>query len=269
MGYIAIIRPINCLITFFCVLVGAWISRSPSLPLLLLIAAIAACAVCAFGNIVNDIYDIEIDRLNNPNRPLVKNTVQKSIVIVIALFLMALAVGFGLILGFMPFIIIIGTLILLFLYAYHFKRTIIANPLVALISGLSFILGGIIMKNNACLVPFIFSFFIHMPREIIKDILDLKGDQAFGVISLPIYFGEERARVISSLLLGLLCIILPLPYFVNILSIRYIIIVILGAYPIILYTIFKLLSKPKDQQLQKISMLLKVSMAVGVVAMVI
>ncbi|HEC78535.1 MAG TPA: hypothetical protein ENI34_05250 [candidate division WOR-3 bacterium] len=269
MGYITIIRPLNCFLTLISVLIGAWIGKNLLLPPRLILAGMIGFIVCAFGNVVNDLYDIDIDKLNNPERPLVKGTVKKNVVVMMAVFFLLLAGVFAFTLGTAPFILVLATLILLFLYALHFKKTIAANFFVSMMTGFSFLLGGLIVKNSVSVFPFIFSFFIHMPREIVKDIMDMKGDTEYGVISLPIRFGYERALVISALFLAVLCIILPVPYLMGILSIRYLLVILFGAYPIIFYSIFRFLKTPEQKELPKFSTLLKISMGVGVIAMII
>ena len=63
MGYVTIIRPINCAITFVSVLVGAWITTGFIYTPQLILAGMIGFIVCAFGNIVNDLYDIEIENM--------------------------------------------------------------------------------------------------------------------------------------------------------------------------------------------------------------
>lgn len=269
MGYVTIIRPLNCAITFVSVLVGAWITTGFIYTPQLILAGMIGFIVCAFGNIVNDLYDIEIDKINNPDRPLPSGKVNKKIVISLALFFFIISILFSISLGLPVFLLVLGVLILLFIYALYFKKTIAGNFVVSIITGLSFILGGIVENNSACIFPFLFSFFIHMPREIIKDVIDIKGDKSTGIISLPILLGKERSFNISALLLGILCILLPLPYIMKILHLQYMIVVLIFAYPMIIYVIFRLLKKPQEPVLAKLSNLLKISMAAGLVAMIL
>jgi geranylgeranylglycerol-phosphate geranylgeranyltransferase len=268
MGYVAILRPINCLIAFVSVLIGAWIGRSVIFTPQLLLACLVAFIACAFGNLINDLSDIEIDRINNPQRPLVKGTVNETVVIVGAVLFAALALMLSLSLGALSFLTVAVAIALLFLYGMILKRTIAANFLVACVSGLSFVLGGIVASNNLCIIPFIFSFFVHTPREIIKDVLDMQGDEKGGVTSLPIRFGVERSFRASALLLGILCVLLPIPFFLQVLKLRYMLIVLLFAYPVLIYTVIKLLRKPSKRELTTLSTLVKISMAVGLVAMI-
>jgi geranylgeranylglycerol-phosphate geranylgeranyltransferase len=268
MGYVVIIRPMNCAITFLSVLVGAWIGKGILALHHVLVAGIVGFCVCAFGNIINDLYDVEIDRINNPQRPLPAGRVEKRHVIFLAILFFIISSLISINLGVIIFLLVLCALLMLFLYASYFKKTICSNFIIAFISGASFILGGLVTKNYACTFPFLFSFFIHVPREVIKDIIDMKGDKTAGVESLPIVVGVKQSFNLSALLLGILCIILPLPFLFNMLHALYIIIVLVLAYPLIIYTIVRLLQSPHECELAKLSLLLKISMVVGLVAMV-
>ena len=48
---------------------GGWLGAN-ALPAPLWIAAFSAAAVTAGGNALNDLWDLEIDRVNHPDRPL-------------------------------------------------------------------------------------------------------------------------------------------------------------------------------------------------------
>lgn len=269
MGYLIIIRPVNCIITFISVLVGAWIGRDILFSPPLILAGMIGFIVCAFGNIVNDLKDIEIDKINNPKRPLASGQADKKIISIIAIFFFVISVLFSISLGILPLLLVVGVLVLLSLYAIYFKRTVWGNVIVALITGLTFIFGGIIVKNPACIFPFFFSFFIHFAREIVKDVIDIEGDRTMGVISLPIVMGRERACNLSALSLGIICILLPLPFILKTLNFTYMAIVLIGAYPMVIYTILRLLKKPPKDELMKLSNLIKISMVVGLIAMVV
>lgn len=250
-------------------MVGAWISQTILFSGMLLGAGLIGFAVCAFGNVVNDIKDIDIDRINNPARPLPAGQVKKNLALFMALALLLFTLIASFFLGLGPFLTVITALLLLFLYSAYLKRTVAGNFTVALITGLSFVLGGFVAHNPACLIPMFFSILIHLPREIVKDVIDMRGDKTTGAHTLPLVVGPFRACSISALLLAFLCLILPLPYIFGILNSIYIIIILVGAYPILLYSTWQLLTKPPTRKLALISNLIKASMAIGLIAMIV
>lgn len=263
------LRPLNCTITLVSVWVGAWIGYGFILPPALILAGMIGFTTCGFGNLVNDLYDINIDKENNPQRPLPSGKADRTLVIVLAICLLIVSILFALSISIFVFLLVGFVSIILFVYAAYLKKTIIANITVSFIAGLSFVLGGIIVKNPVCIFPFIFSVFVHMPREIVKDIIDIKGDRKNRVSSIPIVLGIEKACIISAFFLGFLCLLLPLPYIFKALSLKYMIIILLFAYPLIVYSFAKLVKKPALAEYSVLSRVLKIAMVTGLVAMII
>jgi len=161
-AYLRIIRPVNCFITLISVLVGGWIGQNISFSATLLLAGLIGFVVCAFGNIVNDIRDIEIDRINNPKRPLASGALRKKNALLMAIISFILAALGSFFLGFLPIIIVITALLLLLFYSIYLKKTLAGNLTIAVIAGMSFVLGGLVTGNPVCIVPVIFSVFIHV-----------------------------------------------------------------------------------------------------------
>ncbi len=64
------------LITFLVVIVGALICIISDYSIYkILLAALSAALTAGAGNIINDIYDIEADKINHPERPLAKGII--------------------------------------------------------------------------------------------------------------------------------------------------------------------------------------------------
>ena len=75
-AYIFITRPVNVLITFLVVIVGSLICIISDYSIYkILLAAFSAALTAGAGNIINDIYDIEADKINHPERPLAKGII--------------------------------------------------------------------------------------------------------------------------------------------------------------------------------------------------
>ncbi|MEO0206852.1 MAG: geranylgeranylglycerol-phosphate geranylgeranyltransferase [candidate division WOR-3 bacterium] len=255
MAYISLIRPINCFITLISVVCGAWVGKEMIFNNTIVLAGIVGFLVCAYGNIVNDIMDIEIDRINNPKRPLVSGAAKRNIAVFMTILLIIVSLIISFFLGLKPFLLVIVTILLLLFYSTYFKKTPFANLIVAIIAGLSFIFGGFVTNNIFALIPAFFALLIHTPREIIKDIIDIKGDRTFGVRSLPIIYGEEKARQFAVIFLIILLCLSPLPYLLGFLNIRYLLIIILVALPLIIFTVAKIHNNKLASDLLKIIML--------------
>ena len=70
-AYIQLSRPVNVLITFVSIPVACWIAGGTGHDrLFILLAGITGALVAAGANAINDAFDIDIDRINRPDRPL-------------------------------------------------------------------------------------------------------------------------------------------------------------------------------------------------------
>ncbi len=71
--YIKISRPLNALITFLVIIVASIISITENYFILkIILAGISGAITASAGNVINDYYDINIDKINRPNRILPK-----------------------------------------------------------------------------------------------------------------------------------------------------------------------------------------------------
>ena len=93
-GFVKIIRPNNILPTFLLCLTGGWIIN-PSIYNLLhsqsfLISTINTILIMSNSMIINDLYDINIDKINSPNRPLVTGEITKTDAIIYIISLLSI-----------------------------------------------------------------------------------------------------------------------------------------------------------------------------------
>jgi 4-hydroxybenzoate polyprenyltransferase len=87
------------------------------------------------------------------------------------------------------------------------------NIAVALIAGLPLWYGALAVGQAAAgVVPWVLAAWIHLVREIVKDIEDEPGDRVLGRHTLPIAWGRRRAAFIAAALaLGFVPLSLALP----------------------------------------------------------
>jgi len=69
-AYIQLARPVNAIITFLSVLVAAFITGTLEPLGAVILACISAGLIGSAANTINDYYDVEIDRINKPQRTL-------------------------------------------------------------------------------------------------------------------------------------------------------------------------------------------------------
>lgn len=266
---IKIVRPINFLITFISVIVAAVICLSDQTPgLNVILAAIAASLVMASGNVINDIYDIGIDKINKPLRPIPSGniTIKEAyaiyfIFIVLSIFISALENEKAL-------AIVLFSILMLFFYSKYLKRIpLVGNILIAFLTGLVFIYGGFVSGNpSAAIIPALFAFLINLIREIVKDMEDVEGDRKADAITFPIKFGVQKSKF---LILGIaisLVIFTLYPFLTNLYKIEYFIIVMIIVNPILIYSMKLLFETETPGSMNKISNLLKLNMVFGLIA---
>ena len=75
--YLELMRIKNCMTASFGAYIGGLIASNFNFSYLfvLILAFLVVFFICGFGNVVNDIYDVEIDKLNKPHRPLPSNKI--------------------------------------------------------------------------------------------------------------------------------------------------------------------------------------------------
>ncbi len=266
---VKIIRPLNFLITFVSVIVAAVICLPDKIPELnVLLAAFAASLVMASGNIINDIYDLGIDKINRPLRPLPsgKITIKESyavyfIFIVVSIFLSALVNEKAL-------AIVLISILILFIYSKYLKQIpLLGNITVAFLTGLVFIFGGFVVGNpSAAIVPSVFAFLINLIREIVKDMEDIEGDIKAGVNTFPVKYGYRKSNFLISLVTIFLILYTLYPFITQLYKIEYFVVVMVIVNPILVYCLKILFEDQSAKNLKKISNILKLSMVFGLIA---
>jgi geranylgeranylglycerol-phosphate geranylgeranyltransferase len=264
-----ITRPINFLITFISVIVAAIICLPQNYSeLIILIVATAAALTTAAGNIINDIFDIEIDKINRPQRPLpLKKISIKEAYILYSLFTV-ISLLLSLWLNLSALLIVLFSHLLLFLYSKYLKQIpFVGNITVAFMTGLVFILGGVVVGNSsAAIVPAIFAFLINLIREIVKDMQDIEGDRQAGLLTFPIKFGVLKSKFLISFFIFILITFTLYPFITQLYKIEFFVVVMVLVNPIMIYIIKKIYEKDSLKSLKKISIILKLSMILGLIA---
>jgi geranylgeranylglycerol-phosphate geranylgeranyltransferase len=266
---IKLIRPINFLITFISVIVAAFIclpDKSPSMNVF--IAALAASLAMASGNIINDIFDIEIDRINRPSRPLPSGLIKINFALFFYLILVLISIALSLLISQSAFIIVLISHLILFLYSKYLKKVpLIGNITVAFLTGLVFIFGGVAVGNpSAAIILASFAFLINLIREIVKDMEDVEGDRKADLITFPIKFGFQKSKLLILVITIFLVLFTLYPFLTKLYKIEFFIIVMILVNTILVYSLKLLFENHSSKNLNKISNLLKLDMVFGLIA---
>ena len=182
---------------------------------------IATLCIAAAGNIINDIYDIEIDKINKPNKVLIGKKISERSAnrLYIALNVIGVAIGFYLANsigrpGFAALFVVFSAL--LYLYASYLKGMLLIGNLVVsglvamslIVVALFDLLPAITPQNQMAqsaifkivLQYALFAFSINLIREVVKDLQDINGDKKGGMNTLAIALGRKRTIKIVFLL---------------------------------------------------------------------
>jgi geranylgeranylglycerol-phosphate geranylgeranyltransferase len=218
-GIIRLIRPLNFVMFWIGVAVGAIlvagleVFQEELLGRTLLAMGSAAC-IGGAANAINDYFDIEIDRINRPDRPLPSGLISKHTALVLWGLLSVLGIGLSFLLSFNHVVLALGSVILLYIYSATLKRQgLIGNLVVSLIVGMALIYGGMAVGSpSAAGIGAVFAFVTTLVREWIKDLADMTGDNQAGARTLPITLGS---RSTIRLIVGWISVIIvtaPMPF---------------------------------------------------------
>jgi len=260
--------------------------------------AISILCITASGYIINDVFDVEADKINKPTKVFIGNTISKKNALQAYFILLILGLVFGVYSAYIKgnisySILFISTIALLYWYSKSLKKiAVIGNLVISFLTALTiFIVFIFEVKNTnsslniaeeisnfftsisvtiSVFIYIIFSFFMTLIREIIKDIEDMKGDYALKMKTLPIIIGVNRTKnvvlVISSLVFLFLLLILKEEIWHLPLLFWYVILFIIIPFS---WFLFKLFTSKTTKDFHLLSSLIKFIMFFGILSMLL
>jgi len=197
---------------------------------------LATVLIAAAGYIINDYFDIKLDYLNKPKQMIVGKRIKRRWAMVLHILFNAIGLLLATYVALSiehPWLILFQLIsaALLWFYSVNFKKQVfIGNLIIAALTALVPFTAGYyevavmfdhlpeltgfpeddqIIKNLGSLLFSIkyllywvigysaFAFLLTIIREIIKDIEDIEGDEAFNCKTLPIVFGIPLAKKVA------------------------------------------------------------------------
>jgi 4-hydroxybenzoate polyprenyltransferase len=179
----------------------------------------ATLFILAGGHIINAIFDVDTDNINKPNDVVIGTHISEKTAYNLYFIVTCLGVGIGFYLSrvinkpvFATVFIICAAL--LYIYSNGLKQIpILGNLIVAFVAALSIvnisffnilpaIYGGneFFMKTLVSIITdyAIFIFLLQFTIEIIKTIVNEKGDATYGISTVAISFGIKNAKIIAT-----------------------------------------------------------------------
>ena len=286
-------RPVNIVIAMVTLVIGYYLlGQMPTHEngitwVSLILQAFGFAFAIAFANIQNDIWDLDSDRLNRPERPLVSGKVSVAAARRAWIILLVLTIAVGLADSLMTktngtaciFFVLLS--VLLVAYNKRLKHIpLLKNMTVAFLCATPLILSlfyptglkasiestlGISNKIGLLYPAMLFAFLLTTAREIYKDLEDETGDLKAGIMTFPLIAGAPTARRLA----GFICIfcwaILPLPVAQGYYPTLFLIIT--GA--IFTPTILSILIFAHKRNYRRAQKLVKVAMFAGLIALVV
>ncbi|MEM2970994.1 MAG: UbiA family prenyltransferase [Candidatus Bathyarchaeia archaeon] len=224
-GYLRLMRPVNCLMMGFAVIVGAAVAELKALNSFwqnLAYGFTTGFMLTAASMAINDYYDREIDAVNEPKRPIPSGLIKPKEALAFAFALTII----GLITAFLTGFSCFATAVLFWLVSAGYvtigKRTgLVGNFLVSACVSAPFIYGSLAVTNDVRLNVWIFIamvFLSNTGREITKGIADVQGDKMRNVKTLAVRYGEKKAAVMATIFYVSAVLLSPIPYLLGLVS---------------------------------------------------
>lgn len=221
------------------VIISAWLFTHDILTIIN--GMLAYIFLASAGNVINDIYDIEVDKINRPERPLPSGAVslmEAKIIFYVLVFLgiVSSLISSWLITNFWPFLIAIIFAIIGVLYSSKLKiMGFIGNVTVGCSFSIGYIYGWTITgmkydlpKITTILLFFIVSTTLLIAREIIKGIEDIRGDALRAVRTLARSKGIQFASRTAAAFLAIAITAFSILPLIGVVSIYFIPFMIIG-----------------------------------------
>jgi 4-hydroxybenzoate polyprenyltransferase len=176
--------------------------------------------VTSSGYIINDIYDIETDRINKPDKRIIDVHLSLSAAwkIYFSMILTGALISFYLAVqrnDLFYWFIYPAAVFLLFGYSRWFKGipylgNILVSLFCAAVPGIFFLSEASVLKelkirdltsflplHNLLLAYVLFAFLTNLYREIVKDLQDETGDKLTNIQTAAVYFGKKNTKIMA------------------------------------------------------------------------
>jgi geranylgeranylglycerol-phosphate geranylgeranyltransferase len=224
-GLLRLMRPVNCAMMGFAVMVGA-VLANPQFSsvnwLNILYGFATGFMLTAASMTINDYYDRAIDAINEPSRPIPSGSVSARAALAFVFVLSAIGFVFAFLASVLCLAVAVISWIIVTTYVTVGKRSgLLGNFLVSACVAIPFIYGSITVTGQVQLNVVLFAsmaFLSNTGREITKGIVDVKGDRAEGVKTLAVRYGERAAAVAAAVFYLSAVSLTPLPWYLGIVS---------------------------------------------------
>ncbi len=189
----------------FAVIVGVFVSKPPSFsPESTILGFVTGFAICGYSMVINDYYDIEVDRVNQPGRPLPSGAISTTGALVLATAMLAVGILASIVLvNWTAVGIVLLYALLSWLYNFRAKKYgLSGNVIVASSLAIPFIYGGVVSGGSVTSSLLLFmaatAFLSGVGREVVKAMADVAGDEKRGIRSFARVYGVKAAAAVGA-----------------------------------------------------------------------
>lgn len=295
-GLYKLARPFNAFSGALAVFLGGYVAGTGEW-LNVSLAAVVAFLVTGAGNAWNDYLDIEIDKINQPHRALPAGFVSPRAAVILSLVLTGFALAISAFINLPSFLIVLSFSIVLYIYSWKLKSTVLmGNLTVAISSAMTVIFGGTAAGNvRPTLWLAVIITTAILGREVLKTIADYEGDLRQQVNTIATVWGKRTARIVFYVTTGITVWVMLVPYLIkvyredlsfcsilNVCSIFapfadvlpvynpvYAYIVAFGVFPVVAYVMLQVKRGVPGRRLERLSQLLKYDFLIWFVAVIL
>ncbi|KAA3658555.1 MAG: hypothetical protein DWQ04_24730 [Chloroflexi bacterium] len=269
-GLYKLSRPLTTLTGAIAVLLGGYVAGTGQWGKVWL-AVLSTILISAAANSWNDYRDIEIDKVNQPERPLPAGLITPEAAWIFSLIVAGLSLLLAAFISWPAFLMAFLSNILLYIYSWKLKSTVLlGNMTVAAISALSAVYGGIAAGNGRPSLWLAAVIIVGiLGREVLKTLADYEGDLCQQCKTIATVWGRRWARVVFYVLVGATLVMMMVPYLANVYSPIYAYLVVIGVYPVVIYIMLRVTRDRTGRQLEKLSQLMKYDFLVWFLAVLL
>lgn len=230
-GLVSLIRPEFCTGAGLFVVVGEVIAVGGVPPVReAMLGFVAIFFIFASINVLNDYFDLEVDHVNAPHRPLPSGVVSPLEVVGFGAVVSVIGLVAGAIVGVVTLLIAVVFWAVGFLYNWRFKAMgLSGNLMVSSSVAGTFIFGGVAVGEPFNRVVWSFAamvFVFDLGEEIAGDAMDALGDVKRRSRSVALVWGRNEALHCSGLLFLTFILLSLLPYLAGWLGPPYLVVIV-------------------------------------------
>lgn len=272
-AYYALCRPMTSVAGAFAVIVGGVVAAAVTGDMLwrnVVLASFATLLTAGSSNAWNDCLDIEIDRVNQPKRVLPSGRLSEREAWIFSLVMMTVALILALLISPIAFLVVAVCNILLYLYSWKLKSTVlIGNASIGIISAMTVILGGVAVGDVTSVLSIALSVaVINFGREILKTMADYEGDLSQQVSTVATVWGQKTAQNLFLIVFIAALGVLMIPWLTDQFSSWYLLILVTLIYPGLIYVMTQTRHNAPPQKLYRMSKFLKLEFFVWFAAVI-